>query len=35
MLDSPPDSITMSSTYFRDNILTKTAAAFFPDERRE
>jgi hypothetical protein len=35
MVDSSPNSTTMSSTYFTDNVLTKTAAAFFPDGRRE
>jgi histone-lysine N-methyltransferase SETMAR len=33
--DSLPDDTTMSSTHFTDNILTKTAAAFFPAGRRE
>jgi hypothetical protein len=35
VVDSLPDSTTMSSTHFTNNILTKTAAAFFPDGRRE
>jgi hypothetical protein len=35
VVDSLPDSTTMSSIYFTDNILTKTAAVFFPDGRRE
>jgi hypothetical protein len=31
VVDSLPDGTTMSSTYFIDESLTKTAAAFFPD----
>jgi hypothetical protein len=35
VVDRRPEDTTMSSTYFTDNILTKTAAPFFPDERTE
>jgi histone-lysine N-methyltransferase SETMAR len=35
MAGSLPDDITMSNTYFIDNIITKTAAVFFPDGRTE
>jgi transposase len=35
VVDSLPDSTTMSSIYFTDNILMKTASAFFPAMRRE
>jgi hypothetical protein len=35
VVDSRPDGTTMNNTYFTVDVLTKTAAAFFPDGKRE